>query len=690
MDIHSLIDSDASGSASRAPPTAPQVKREPIQYFKSPRGGYQELHEQSQRFPQRGNGTEPPQPPPLRPLPHNEFRSPSVSSYNSAQSPYQKTPSSALSTGQYPFPQPQPHHPAYSTQYPQHEGQVFAVNTAHQAHHQAASLPQTPTSSTPGSSYPSLQQHRPPSSHSASTPTSGHAQTPIFFRDSPQQSHAQLRGAYVSNQHQQLLSQPETPLGPPTTLGRQNSSIRRESPGSYDHKRTNSGESHGRHQPMINSPDSILRSHPGPSPSIYGPMHVPSPPHQNDVRGLDRERSLSVSPKTRVPSQPFLSTDTAIPDPIKTPSSQVTPAKRKMADSRMDGSSLDQQPATKRSMSLGVGEMLNASNGDESSNQSRVMFSKHAQVPQNEMPKQHRERNSTGDSSGFPSTALGQGTAASAMSTVARQSQRNPSPTDDQPSSRMNVTKRLVHESHHPVGPVNYTTISAMPSSLATESDSLGQQSKSGSGQTMQMNTSNQSMAAPKRRERYREVPIFAQSVRQKGRGGLQTNGQRQIASKNPAMVHQQPPNSMPHPSIRQDTDVLRSDTTQSELDPAGILGEWEPTINNMIPAEELTREIANYLYGTVVQMNGVIFGPAGGSTTSRGAVVEIEAKIGQIIDKNTNDRLRLPVMTECLLSRTDPNLRTAFRSSMTAVSSRGLAGKPIHHANCARLNTVA
>lgn len=126
----------------------------------------------------------------------------------------------------------------------------------------------------------------------------------------------------------------------------------------------------------------------------------------------------------------------------------------------------------------------------------------------------------------------------------------------------------------------------------------------------------------------------------------------------------------MSHPPIKEEInghEIPSTEAVPSQLDPTGILGPWEPTITNVIPAEELTRGVMDYLIQTVVQMNGVAFGPAGGSTTGRGAMVEIEAKIGQIIDKNTNDRLRLPVMTECLLSRTDPNLRTAFRSSMTA-----------------------
>lgn len=195
---------------------------------------------------------------------------------------------------------------------------------------------------TPGSSYPSVQQQRPPSSHSASTPTSGHTQTPTFFRDSPQQSHAQIRGSYGPNSNHQYQSQPGTPLGPPTTLGRQGSALRRESPGSIDHKRSNSGGSHGQQQPAFQSPTNMLRNPSIPSPISYEPKanssihdmlipHAWSSPQQTMSMSQDRERSISVSPKT--------------------------PAKRKTGDSRVDQGNLEEQHSTKR-LKLSVDGML--------------------------------------------------------------------------------------------------------------------------------------------------------------------------------------------------------------------------------------------------------------------------------------------------------------------------------------------
>ncbi|KAI4120569.1 MAG: hypothetical protein LQ338_006920 [Usnochroma carphineum] len=677
MDIRSLIDSDASGSASKAPVVSPGPRKEPMQQFKPPdqfktphdiHQGYRERGPEPQRSADRGSGIEPPHVPPLRPPSYEEFRSPSAASYNSAQSPYQKTPSSALGTSQYPFPQPSIHSPAHSAHSAQHyqfESQPFAINSAQQGPGQPSSLPQTPTSGTLGGSYPSYQQHRPSSSHSASTPTSGHTQTPTFLRDSPQQSHAQVRGQYVSQSSQQYLSQPGTPLGPPTTLGRQGSSLRRESPGLYDHKRTNSGGSYGQHQQPIQPSSNAMGGHFGPPPAPYDPIHAQPALQQNSPVTQDRERSLSVSPKTRLPSQPHLHIDAATSDPVQTSSSQETPLKRKMGDSRMDEPSPQQQPSAKRSMSLGVGGMLNASYDDDASNrrnQSDTYYRKYGQEPPHgEAPHLNRERHPSSNQEVPP--------AQSSMPSANQQSLVNESPVVHSAISR--PSRHPSYESHVPAQSSTSTSTPVIPSpSVSDHASGLGGHSMTGLATAPEPRVPGPSPKASARRIRYREVPIFAQSARQKGWERAQVNGQRPVVGRSSSLLNQQPPAAIPQPPARQEANgrgMPSAGAPQSELDPAGLLGPWEPTITNVIPAEELTREIMNYLFQTVVQMNGVAFGPAGGSNTVRGAVVEIEAKIGQIIDRNTNDRLRLPVMTECMLSRTDPNLRTAFRSSMTA-----------------------
>jgi hypothetical protein len=98
-----------------------------------------------------------------------------------------------------------------------------------------------------------------------------------------------------------------------------------------------------------------------------------------------------------------------------------------------------------------------------------------------------------------------------------------------------------------------------------------------------------------------------------------------------------------------------------------GPLGPWEPSITNMIPYEEMTRRIMDFLFMEVVERKDV-GGSATGTAPVSGAQLEIEAKLGQIIDRNTNERLRLPVLTECIFNKDHPSFRTLFRSSMTEV----------------------
>ncbi|KAI4097582.1 MAG: hypothetical protein LQ344_000315 [Seirophora lacunosa] len=725
MDISSLIDSDASGSASKTPAPPSSSRKESTQLFKSPDSfkppnsthqAFRDHNPESLRLVNRNTGVDPPVVPPLRAPPNDEFRSPSASSYNSTQSPYQKTPSSALSTSQHPFSHPAIHSPpqsAHSSQQYQNEGQPFPVNTAAQGPTQTGSLPQTPTSGTPGGSYPPFHQQRPPSSHSASTPTSGHAQTPTFFRDSPQQSHAQIRGQLVSNPNQNYLSQPGTPLGPPTMLARQSSSLRRESPGSYEHKRTFSSGSHSQPQQVMQSPSNAVRSHSGLSPAAHGTIPTQYISHPSvPVNHQERERSLSVSPKTRLPSQPQLQIRAPAPDPGRTAYMQATPTKRKMGDSRVDEASFQQQASAKRSMSMGVGGMLNASQHDESSDQRirpGMYLGKFANDSlQNGEPRPDQERssisnqtistqaslNASHDSEAsnqrvrthmrsahesspneerWPNQERNSASTRTTSTQVSMPSTENHSLMEGPPSRHKapsGPSRHPSHESQHLPRSSTSETMAVITSPFVSDyPDSHGGRSMTGLAGPGQ-STSNPKREAPNRRVRYREIPIFAQSARQKGRGGMQFNGQRPLNGQSPSLTQHQVPSALSHPPVKQETNgenVSGIDTARSQLDPTNMLGDWEPTITNVIPAEELTREIMNYLFQSVVQMNGVAFGPAGGSAPGRGAVVEIEAKIGQIIDKNTNDRLRLPVMTECMLSRTDPNLRTAFRSSMTA-----------------------
>ena len=79
-------------------------------------------------------------------------------------------------------------------------------------------------------------------------------------------------------------------------------------------------------------------------------------------------------------------------------------------------------------------------------------------------------------------------------------------------------------------------------------------------------------------------------------------------------------------------------------------------------PYEELTRKVADFLYLNVVSNPNMM------EIQQLGVQFEIEAKLGQLISKDTNQRIELPVSSECLLQDTG---RVTFKSSMTDVQHK-------------------
>lgn len=66
---------------------------------------------------------------------------------------------------------------------------------------------------------------------------------------------------------------------------------------------------------------------------------------------------------------------------------------------------------------------------------------------------------------------------------------------------------------------------------------------------------------------------------------------------------------------------------------------------------------------------NDATAAPAGTAAAGQGAIIEVEAKLGHIIDMDRGERLSLPILTESVINKENPRFRTAFESSMTLVS---------------------
>lgn len=198
----------------------------------------------------------------------------------------------------------------------------------------------------------------------------------------------------------------------------------------------------------------------------------------------------------------------------------------------------------------------------------------------------------------------------------------------------------------------------------------------------------------PKRR-RYNEPPVYAQrSVRTKGRCPVIPNPQPPIskharASGDPWASRRQslastagsattatmlrttrtPVPSVPAPAVPAPTTngpPLRAAAPRVQQE--GSLGPWEPSITGFIPYEEITKQLCDFLFQHVVLRTDVVAAAAGSAAAGQGAIIEVEAKLGHLVDMDRRERLVLPVLTESVINR-ESRLRTSFESKMTVVS---------------------
>ncbi|KAJ5579851.1 uncharacterized protein N7459_005836 [Penicillium hispanicum] len=193
------------------------------------------------------------------------------------------------------------------------------------------------------------------------------------------------------------------------------------------------------------------------------------------------------------------------------------------------------------------------------------------------------------------------------------------------------------------------------------------------------------------RRRRYNEPPIYAQrSLRNKGKCPIIPNPQPPIpkyargsereswASRRKSAAPGLTATSAPPPPVRT-LGAAPSANGPPVHPPApstphvGLLGPWEPSITGFIPYEEITKMLCDFLFQHVVMRNDVAAGPAGSAAVGHGAIIEVEAKLGHVMDKDRNERLHLPILTESVVNRDNSHFRTAFESSMTIEQHRAM-----------------
>ncbi|CAG8366290.1 unnamed protein product [Penicillium salamii] len=199
------------------------------------------------------------------------------------------------------------------------------------------------------------------------------------------------------------------------------------------------------------------------------------------------------------------------------------------------------------------------------------------------------------------------------------------------------------------------------------------------------------------KRRRYNEPPIFAQrTARTKGRcpiipnplppipkharqnqqeawaGAARRRSSSTMAAPAAARINRPPTIPSPRTSVPPAPVVpVHSAPQTTSAQPIGPLGPWEPSITGVIPYEEITRTLGDFLFQHVVMRTDVNAGDAG--AVGQGTVIEVEAKLGHIIDMDSRDRIQLPVLTESVINKENGRFRTSFESKMTVEQHRAM-----------------
>ncbi|RDA83379.1 hypothetical protein CP532_4725 [Ophiocordyceps camponoti-leonardi (nom. inval.)] len=185
---------------------------------------------------------------------------------------------------------------------------------------------------------------------------------------------------------------------------------------------------------------------------------------------------------------------------------------------------------------------------------------------------------------------------------------------------------------------------------------------------------------APRKRRVYgAQQPIWAQNARTLAHKALnqghfvlqkrvhsQMNGSKAEASAAPPVAARaerptiapspETPRAQPAPTAAAAAAAAAPPPPAPAVEP-GLLGPWEASITGVKPYEEISKTVADFIFIHVVNH------PDFQEIASRGIQFEIEAKLGTLIDKDTNCRVDRLLDTESVLHDTG---RIAFRSSMT------------------------
>ena len=658
MDLKSMMNPDAASAGRTQSSVTDQERSVPPQ--RSASGTYYtppvQQHRASSTRP-NPNYPQPPAPPPL------DTRSAIATS-----TPIRTPSGYPSSEAQYPFPS------AYQS-----------PSTAHQERFPVV---------TPGGRNPSHYYQQPLASpasgfappgfpHSASltsrTPTSTHSQSPHATRESPHLPHSHSH--HSLSYHSQHGSQPSTPQGPPQApLGPPQPQYNRMSshgPTNHvlspyaQHQRTYSGASMhaGRASHSPAQSNAALGGHTTESPAAYA---HPADPYKrlstdyNQNNG-ERERSLSVSPKTRIYGLPSRQNSQG------TYSQRSSFAEQRPLSSERNRAQVPPYIHTPPLHRPGIEHVLSATASP---------------VTQNRASLQHLL---SGDRPSEP------------LNRPSLEAHRSSS--IEQPQSISRERPQLLHHSStgtsysNPVVESPATrNFSQPPNSGLTTSLTL-QQPLTEQSHTMPQDVAKKRRAeqspeetrieTKKQRKLYEAPPIWARLARTNPRYERQVAAHPNMApvasNVNKARPSPQPnsqirtPHQAPRPSPQPQTNghlpvpaatpapVSGDQHYGAEKTKVGrVLGiPWEVSILDSKPIDPVLRSVLDFLFYQLVRR------PHIGAADVPSGAFEIEAKLGTLVDRRSRERLRFPNTTTMVLDPGFSAENVAFESFMSEVSER-------------------
>lgn len=540
----------------------------------------------------------------------------------------------------------------------------------HDARASNASLPSTPMAlNTPQQQYAGAQYPFPAQSQQHS-PSQVYPQVTPRQQSHPHYSHPMSPTPPTTHRSPQIYppphSQPSTPLGPPMQpYSRQSSAVQ------VQHQRTVSGASYpSQHHHSIASQSPVQSlppqsAYPSESPHTYSKR--PSIDYPTNLS--ERDRSLSVSPKTKVvlPTRQN-STDSTWMARERYASNEPRAAQRSSIDQAISPLTTSKHPKVSPSQprigSQTPGGLRNILN-DDPSQQSPLMVSSPAVTrghsippPPPQHPQLYHSHSSLSNDS--PVQAF------------------HPQHPVKQESHSTLTSESLLQQPIAPPQPMSQPGYQPPQASNASRpTPTLKRPAESEPERTNPLK---------KTKKRYNEPPVWARYAAANPRYDPEVakalgpppnpTQAKRLSPGRPALQVVTPQQQKQHlPSQQQlppqaqsnghaPAPVANGHGPMGSLGPSehANLGPWEASIRGPYPTDPFAFAVGKYLFEEILSRPDVGVGDA------RNGALEIEAKLGTLVERQTDQRIQLPVISPTVLARhMSANLR--FESHMTEVS---------------------